>query len=187
MKFSVYILQCSDKTYYVGCTNNLAKRLSEHNTSKKGAHYTKIRRPVVLKYSEQFLTLLEARRREKEIKSWRRGKKEKLWKKSIVDECFWCGICCRLFLVNLTEEEYKSGKYKTQFEEFGFINDFRKAAACGANTLRQKKDGNCIYIKANRCSIHEIRPQVCREFFCNSKLKKFGKMIEQIEKNRAGL
>ena len=47
----------------------------EHNSRKKGAHYTKIRRPVELLHSEMFDTLLEARRREIEIKSWRREKK----------------------------------------------------------------------------------------------------------------
>ena len=78
MTFFTYILECSDKTYYVGCTNNLEKRLGEHNRSKSGAHYTKIRRPVKLMHSEQFKTLLEARRREAEIKSWRRKRKEKL-------------------------------------------------------------------------------------------------------------
>lgn len=72
----VYILQCADTTLYVGCTNNLEKRLKEHNGSKSGAHYTKIRRPVVLKYSEQFKTLAEARAREAKIKRWER--KEKL-------------------------------------------------------------------------------------------------------------
>lgn len=80
MKYVVYILQCSDDTYYVGCTNNLEKRLKEHNTSKWGAHYTKIRRPVILKYSEEFNTLREARKGEAEIKSWKREKKEKLWR-----------------------------------------------------------------------------------------------------------
>ena len=79
--FFVYIVECSDQTYYVGCTNILQKRISEHNNSKRGAHYTKIRRPVILKYSEEFITLLLARRREKEIKGWRREKKENLWKK----------------------------------------------------------------------------------------------------------
>lgn len=78
MSFFTYILECADGTYYVGCTNNLKKRLKEHNNSKWGAHYTKIRRPVVLKYSEVFGTLLEARRREVEIKRWKREKKEKL-------------------------------------------------------------------------------------------------------------
>jgi len=78
MPFYTYILQCSDNTYYVGCTNNLEKRIMEHNTSKNGAHYTKIRRPVSLKYMEVFDTLLEARRRESEIKGWPRAKKERL-------------------------------------------------------------------------------------------------------------
>ena len=49
--------------------------LQQHNESKCGAHYTKIRRPVILKYSEEFKTLKEARRREAEIKGWRREKK----------------------------------------------------------------------------------------------------------------
>ena len=80
-EFFTYILECSDKSFYVGCTNNLEKRLEQHNNSKWGAHYTKIRRPVILKYSEGFKTLKEARRRESEIKRWRREKKIKLFEK----------------------------------------------------------------------------------------------------------
>lgn len=80
MPYFVYILECADKSYYVGCTNNLEKRLKQHNESKWGAHYTKIRRPVILTHSEQFKTLIEARRRESEIKGWRREKKGSLWK-----------------------------------------------------------------------------------------------------------
>lgn len=71
----VYILECADKSLYIGCTNNLEKRLKQHNDSKWGAHYTKIRRPVELRYSETFSTLKEARQRESEIKGWRREKK----------------------------------------------------------------------------------------------------------------
>ncbi len=78
MPHFVYVLLCADRSLYVGCTNNLEKRLGEHNGSKRGAHYTKIRRPVALKYSESFKTLTEARRREYEIKSWSRDKKLKL-------------------------------------------------------------------------------------------------------------
>jgi len=70
-----YILECADKTLYVGCTNDLEKRLREHNRAKSGAHYTKIRRPVVLKYSEKFRTLAKARAREAEIKRWTRKEK----------------------------------------------------------------------------------------------------------------
>ena len=73
--YFVYLLQCADQTLYVGCTNNLEKRLKQHNDSKLGAHYTKIRRPVTLKHTETFVTLREARRREEEIKRWRRKKK----------------------------------------------------------------------------------------------------------------
>ncbi len=79
--YFTYILECRDKTLYVGCTNNLEKRLKEHNHSKSGAHYTKIRRPVVLKYSEEFETLKEARKRESEIKNWKREKKMELLSK----------------------------------------------------------------------------------------------------------
>jgi putative endonuclease len=79
--YYVYILECADDTLYVGCTNNLERRLLQHNQSKGGAHYTKIRRPVVLKYSEMFATLAEARRREAEIKSWKREKKLALFVK----------------------------------------------------------------------------------------------------------
>jgi len=83
--FSVYILECSDKSLYVGCTNDLEKRLNQHNNLKSGAHYTKIRRPVVLKYSENLSTLLEARGREAEIKRWKREKKMELIAE--IDKC----------------------------------------------------------------------------------------------------
>ncbi len=79
MLFFVYILECADGTYYIGCTNNIEKRLREHNFRKGGAKYTKTRRPVTIKYHEQFETLLIARRREAELKTWPREKKAKLW------------------------------------------------------------------------------------------------------------
>ncbi|MDE2099781.1 MAG: GIY-YIG nuclease family protein [Patescibacteria group bacterium] len=75
MPFFVYILRCADDSLYAGCTNNLERRVKQHNDSKRGAHYTKIRRPVALLHSEEFKTLREARRRETEIKGWRREKK----------------------------------------------------------------------------------------------------------------
>ena len=71
----VYILECVDTSLYVGCTNNLEKRLKEHNNSKQGAHYTKIRRPVVLKYSETFSNMKDARAREASLKRLPREKK----------------------------------------------------------------------------------------------------------------
>ena len=71
-----YILECADTTLYVGCTNDLEKRLKQHNGAKAGAHYTKTRRPVVLKHFERFRTLAKARAREGEIK--RLSRKQKL-------------------------------------------------------------------------------------------------------------
>ena len=105
----------------------------------------------------------------------------------MVNNCSNCGFCCRLFLINLTEEEYKSGKFKTQLEEFGLIENFQSAASCGANILKKKKNGSCVYLKDNSCSIYRIRPKVCREFFCTSKLKKFRKMNKLIEKKQSDL
>ena len=74
--FFVYILECADGTLYTGSTNDLEKRLKQHNGAKSGAHYTKTRRPVTLVYSERFRTLRKALQREAGIKSWTR--KEKL-------------------------------------------------------------------------------------------------------------
>ncbi|MFA6314849.1 MAG: GIY-YIG nuclease family protein [Candidatus Paceibacterota bacterium] len=75
MIYYTYILRCADDSLYVGCTNDLEKRLFQHNNSKRGAHYTKIRRPVILVYHEKFVTLRKARGREAELKSWRREQK----------------------------------------------------------------------------------------------------------------
>lgn len=73
--YFVYILECADTTLYVGCTNDLEKRLKQHNGAKAGAHYTKIRRPVTLKHFERFRSLAKARAREAEIKRLTREKK----------------------------------------------------------------------------------------------------------------
>ncbi len=73
-----YILRCADDTLYVGCTNDLKKRLHEHNNRKSGAHYTKIRRPVTLVWNEAYKTLAKARAREAEIKKMSRTEKTAL-------------------------------------------------------------------------------------------------------------
>lgn len=78
--YFVYILKCADDTLYVGSTNKLEKRLHEHNNLKSGAHYTKIRRPVVLVYSELLQTYAEIRKREGELKRLSREEKLKLIK-----------------------------------------------------------------------------------------------------------
>ena len=76
--FYVYLLQCADGTFSVGSTNDLERRLHAHNHLKSGAHYTKIRRPVVLKYSEKVKTYAKARAREAEIKRMTRTEKAAL-------------------------------------------------------------------------------------------------------------
>lgn len=81
MPHFIYILQCADDSLYVGCTNDLERRMRQHNDLKSGAHYTKMRRPVTLVHTEQFKTRGEALRREAEIKRWRRGKKLDLIKR----------------------------------------------------------------------------------------------------------
>ncbi len=83
-----------------------------------------------------------------------------------MNKCSQCGICCKLFLINLTEVEYKSGGYKTQFEQMGVTEDFEEAQVCGANIIDQKMDGSCIYLEEGKCSIHIRRPQSCKNFFC---------------------
>ncbi len=47
----IYIVECADKTLYTGITNNLSRRLDEHNNTTLGAKYTRGRRPVTLTYS----------------------------------------------------------------------------------------------------------------------------------------
>ena len=98
--------------------------------------------------------------------------------------CSQCGACCRLFLINLNPEEYKSCRYKTQFEEFGLTSDFMEAEMCGANIITQKKDGSCFYLADGKCSIHSARPQSCRNFFCSSKDPEFKTMIEKIKESK---
>ena len=70
-----YIVKCSDGSLYTGWTNNLEKRIKDHNAGR-GAKYTKARRRVVLVYKEEFPTKQEAMKREWEIK--RLSRKEKL-------------------------------------------------------------------------------------------------------------
>lgn len=67
-KHYVYILLCSDDTLYTGYTNNLEKRIQQHNESKEGAKYTRSRRPCKLVYHEEFDDKSEALKREYFIK-----------------------------------------------------------------------------------------------------------------------
>ena len=77
-----YIVRCKDGSLYTGWTNNLEKRIKDHNDGK-GAKYTKSRRPVVLAYYEVFQTKEEAMKRECAIKKLSRKGKEKLLEKKV--------------------------------------------------------------------------------------------------------
>lgn len=99
--------------------------------------------------------------------------------KTISNDCLACGTCCKLFLINLNEEEYRSRRYKSSF-----IEDFEEAELCGANIIDQKDDDSCFYLKSGKCSIYETRPSSCRNFSCKSENPNFASMIEKIKQER---
>ena len=73
----VYILECSDGTYYTGSTRDLERRIQQHQVGE-GAKYTKKRLPVKLIYFEELDRIDAAVYREKQIQSWSRKKKQAL-------------------------------------------------------------------------------------------------------------
>ena len=77
-RYYVYILQCSDDSYYTGVTNNLERRLGEHETGKSQKSYTATRLPLKLVYYEIFDRAMKAIKFEKQVKGWSRKKKEAL-------------------------------------------------------------------------------------------------------------
>ena len=77
-----YILECSNGAYYVGSTNDLERRLQEHQAGL-GSRFTSAHLPVKLVYWEEYQTLEEAFRRERQLHGWSRAKKEALIKGDI--------------------------------------------------------------------------------------------------------
>lgn len=75
MSHFVYIIECSDGSYYTGYTTDVERRVEEHN-SGQGAKYTRGRTPVKLVHSESFTSRSKAMQREAEIKSLTRAGKE---------------------------------------------------------------------------------------------------------------
>ena len=73
----LYILECADGAYYIGITDDLRRRFSEHKSGKGGC-YTKRNRPRAIIYSEKFETRAVAEKRERQIKGWSRAKKKAL-------------------------------------------------------------------------------------------------------------
>lgn len=77
-KFYVYIVKCQDKTYYTGYTNDLEKRIKEHNDNKRGARYTRYKRPVKVVWEKEYRYYKRAFLEEKRIKALTRQQKEEL-------------------------------------------------------------------------------------------------------------
>ena len=73
----IYILKCSDNTFYTGSTNNLDARVYQHIIGE-GSNYTKKRLPVSLVYAEEIERIDEAFYREKQIQGWSHKKKQAL-------------------------------------------------------------------------------------------------------------
>ena len=77
MGFWVYILRCANNAYYTGHTDNLEKRIGEHQAGEVEG-YTSTRLPVALVFSQEFPSREEAKACERQIKGWSRRKKEAL-------------------------------------------------------------------------------------------------------------
>ncbi len=91
----VYILKCSDNSYYTGITNNIERRLNEHQTGCNEDSYTSSRRPVELMFFTGFSDFNFAISKEKQLKSWSRSKKEALIEGKYDD------------LINLAKKKFK--------------------------------------------------------------------------------
>ena len=81
--YHVYILECSDGLYYTGVTNDIERRLKEHEDGNNPTCFTFNRRPVKIRYCENFNDINRAIAREKQLKGWSRKKKEALMNQDI--------------------------------------------------------------------------------------------------------
>ncbi|MCL4382752.1 GIY-YIG nuclease family protein [Patescibacteria group bacterium] len=77
--WSVYILLCSDVSFYTGISNNPEKRFEDHKNGK-GGRYTRLHKPIKILYLEKFATKSEALSREAQVKGWSREKKIRILK-----------------------------------------------------------------------------------------------------------
>ena len=80
--YFVYILECSDGSYYTGVTNDLEVRLLQHNNGDNISAYTYSRRPLILRYYQRFDFIEHAIEFEKQVKGWNRKKKEALFEEN---------------------------------------------------------------------------------------------------------
>ena len=99
--FYVYIVKCRDESFYTGITNDIERRLKEHNEEIAPNSYTYSRRPVKLMFVETFIDFQIAEQWEKKIKGWSRRKKQALIDKN------WNKL-----------KEYSACQNKTHFSNF---------------------------------------------------------------------
>lgn len=90
--YYVYIVRCIDDALYIGFTNDIERRIVEHNLGRTKSSYTHKRRPVTLVFLQDFNDVEQAISFEKQIKKWTRVKKEALIKNDfdriqILSEC----------------------------------------------------------------------------------------------------
>lgn len=76
--WTVYFLRCNDNSLYTGITTDIKRRLHQHNNTKLGAKYTRARRPVKLVYSETAADKSIASKREYQLRTLTKKKKEEL-------------------------------------------------------------------------------------------------------------
>ncbi|MFN5867131.1 MAG: GIY-YIG nuclease family protein [Candidatus Kapaibacterium sp.] len=81
----LYILECRDGTYYTGSTNDVERRLFEHQNGL-GANYTRKRLPVRLVFCQEFSSISDAFYREQQIKNWSQEKKRALIEGTLFEE-----------------------------------------------------------------------------------------------------
>ena len=74
MKYFVYMLECSDGSFYTGSTSDLSKRIREHEAGVLPSAYTHSRRPVKLVWAGEFPTHEDAFAFERQVKGWSRAK-----------------------------------------------------------------------------------------------------------------
>ena len=76
-KWILYVVRCSDGSLYTGVTNNLKRRILEHNYGMRGAKYTRSRRPVEVVYEENCTSHSDALKKEWAFKKLSKAKKER--------------------------------------------------------------------------------------------------------------
>lgn len=98
-------------------------------------------------------------------------------------KCRMCGKCCRIFYIPLTEEELRSRKFKTEFDYEQIKNVlFDEIEKNCWNILKRNKNG-CVYLKGNKCTIHNNKPKYCRKFFCGD-IKSNKRMRDLIDEHK---